>query len=169
MQRASLKSGALKPHLVRDWLTPAPDEELWPKVTEINAVYHDAPSRAEQGERTVSTDEMTGVQALERKHPGLPLVPGKVERREFEYIRHGTRAFILSRDVVSGQVVAPSVGPTHTEADFLAHLWAPASRGDDYVYAIGRDSARSRHRWHVPRCRPRNGYDSAYRQDADHL
>ena len=121
-RRAFLKSGALKPHLVRYWLTPAPDEELWPKVTEINAVYHEAPSRAEQGERTVSTDEMTGVQALERKHPGLPLVPGKVERREFEYIRHGTRAFILSRDVVSGQVVAPSVGPTRTEADFLAHL-----------------------------------------------
>jgi transposase len=67
---------------------------------------------------------MTGVQALERKHPGLPLVPGKVERREFEYIRHGTRAFILSRDVVSGRVVAPSVGPTRTEADFLAHLQA---------------------------------------------
>ena len=65
---------------------------------------------------------MTGVQALERKHPGLPLVPGKVERREFEYIRHGTRAFILSRDVVSGRVVAPSAGPTRTEADFLAHL-----------------------------------------------
>ena len=65
---------------------------------------------------------MTGVQALERKHPGLPLAPGKVERREFEYIRHGTRAFILSRDVVSGRVVAPSVGPTRTEADFLAHL-----------------------------------------------
>ena len=85
-------------------------------------MYHEAPRRAEQGERTVSTDEMTGVQALERKHPGLPLVPGKVERREFEYIRHGTRAFILSRDVVSGQVVAPSVGPTRTEADFLAHL-----------------------------------------------
>jgi len=95
---------------------------LWPKLTEINTVYHEAPSRAAQGERTVSTDEMTGVQALERKHPGLPLVPGKVERREFEYIRHGTRAFILARDVVSGQVVAPSVGPTRTEADFLTHL-----------------------------------------------
>jgi transposase len=95
---------------------------VWPKVTEINAVYHEAARRAEQGERTVSTDEMTGVQALERKHPGLPLVPGKVERREFESIRHGARAFILSRDVVSGQVVAPSVGPTRTEADFLAQL-----------------------------------------------
>ena len=45
------------------------------------------------------TDELTGVQALERKHPGLPMAPGKVERREFEYIRHGTRSFIISRDV----------------------------------------------------------------------
>ena len=51
----------------------------------------------------MSTDELTGVQALERKHPGLPLAPGKVERREFEYIRHGTCSFILSRDVVTGR------------------------------------------------------------------
>jgi hypothetical protein len=72
----------------------------------------------------VSTDELTGVQALERKHPGLPLAPGKVERREFEYVRHGTRSFILSRDVVSGHLLAPACGPTRTEADFLAHLQA---------------------------------------------
>ena len=72
----------------------------------------------------MSTDELTGVQALERKHPGLPLAPGKVERREFEYIRHGTRAFIVSRDVVSGKVVAPYAGPTRTEEDFLAHVQA---------------------------------------------
>jgi transposase len=65
---------------------------------------------------------LTGVQALERKYPGLPLRPGKVERREFEYIRHGTLAFILNFDVVRGEVVAPSVGPTRTEADFLAHI-----------------------------------------------
>jgi DDE superfamily endonuclease len=70
----------------------------------------------------LSTDELTGVQALERKEPNLPLVPGKVERREFEYIRHGTRSFILNRDVVTGQIIAPSDGPTRTEADFLAHI-----------------------------------------------
>ncbi len=72
----------------------------------------------------MSTDELTGVQALERKHPGLPLVPGKVERREFEYVRHGTRSLIVSRDVVTGEIVAPFCGPTRTEADFLAHLQA---------------------------------------------
>jgi putative transposase len=87
-------------------------------------VYQQAPERYEQGERTVSTDELTGVQALEHKHPGLPLMPGKVERREFEYIRHGTLSFILSRDVVTGTVIAPYAGATRTEADFLAHVQA---------------------------------------------
>jgi hypothetical protein len=77
---------------------------------------------AAQGERVLSTDELTGVQALERAHPGLPLLPGKVERREFEYIRHGTTSFMINRDVVSGQVVAPSCGPTRTAADFRDHV-----------------------------------------------
>ena len=72
----------------------------------------------------MSTDELTGVQALERKHPSLPMAPGKVERREFEYMRHGTCSFILSRDVVTGQIVAPYAAPTRTEADFLAHVQA---------------------------------------------
>ncbi len=92
------------------------------QISAICTVYHEAPQRAAQGERTVSTDELTGVQALERKHPGLPMAPGKVERREFEYIRHGTCSFILSRDVVTGQVIAPHSGPTRTEADFVRHV-----------------------------------------------
>ncbi len=88
----------------------------------MNALYHAAPTLAAAGERILSTDELTGVQALERKPPGLPLAPGKVERRAFAYIRHGTPTFILNRAVVSGQVVAPSCGPTRTEEDFVAHI-----------------------------------------------
>jgi transposase len=105
-------------------LTPPEDEHREETIKEVCAVYTQAPQLAEQGERTISTDELTGVQALERKHPGLPLAPGKVERREFEYIRHGTRTFILSRDVVTGKVVAPFCGPTRTEHDFLTHIQA---------------------------------------------
>ena len=86
------------------------------------ALYRAAPLLAEAGERILSSDELTGVQALERKHPGLPLAPGKVERREFEYVRHGTLTCILNRDVASGQIVAPSCGPTRTEEDFVAHI-----------------------------------------------
>jgi hypothetical protein len=81
----------------------------------------------------MSTDELTGVQALQRKHPGLPLAPGKVERREFEYIRHGTRTFIVSRDVVSGQIVAPYAGPTRTEEDFLSHVQAVVATDQEAV------------------------------------
>jgi hypothetical protein len=93
-------------------------------VHDICTLYQEAPQLATRGERVGSTDELTGVQALERKHPGLPLAPGKVERREFEYIRHGTRTFIITRDVVSGQILETSCGPTRTEADFLAHIAA---------------------------------------------
>jgi transposase len=105
-------------------LTPPEDEQKDATIRAICEVYQQAEALVKQGEQTVSTDELTGVQALERKYPGLPLAPGKVERREFEYLRHGTRSFILSRDVVTGQVLAPTGGPTRTEADFLAHLQA---------------------------------------------
>jgi putative transposase len=77
---------------------------------------------AQKGERVLSSDEMTGVQVLERKHDGLPLCPGKVERREFEYTRHGTQALIVNFDVATGQVVSPSCGATRTDEDFVAHI-----------------------------------------------
>jgi transposase len=70
----------------------------------------------------VSNDELTGVQALERKHPGLPLRPGKVERREYEYIRHGTLSFIINFEVATGQVGMVSCGPTRTEQDYVDHI-----------------------------------------------
>jgi hypothetical protein len=73
--------------------------------------------------RTISVDEMTGVQALERKAPTLPTRPGKVERREFEYIRHGTQTLIAGFDVATGKVLG-TVGDTRTEVDFAAYLEA---------------------------------------------
>ncbi len=88
-------------------------------MADVCALYEQAQTLAQRGERVISTDEMTGVQALERKHPGLPLASGKVARREFEYIRHGTATFLLNFDVASGQVIAPTCGTTRTEADFL--------------------------------------------------
>ena len=84
-------------------------------------MYQAAPSAAEQGAQTVSIDEMTGIQALERAAPSLPMKPGHVERREFEYIRHGTKALIAAFDVASGKVCG-TIGDSRTEADFLAFL-----------------------------------------------
>ena len=65
---------------------------------------------------------MTGIQALERQAKDLPMRPGKPQRREFEYIRHGTQTLIASFDVVSGEVIHPTIGDTRTEADYLNHI-----------------------------------------------
>ena len=92
------------------------------KVADLNTLYRQAPELAQHGERTLATDELTGVQALERKHPGLPLAGGQVERREFEYIRHGTRSLMINFDVATGRVDTPSCGPTRTEKDFAEHV-----------------------------------------------
>lgn len=103
-------------------MTPAYEEGFDEKVTDINVVYQEALERAKQGQRTESLDEMTGVQALERKHPGLPICPGKVERREFEYVRHGTLSFICNFDVASGELAACTASKTRNEKDFTEHI-----------------------------------------------
>jgi transposase len=103
-------------------LTAVPDEQREEKIVEGCQVYAQAAERAKQGERTISLDELTGVQALERKAPDLPMQPGKVRRREFEYIRHGTLSWFINFDVVTGKVIEPSWGPTRTEEDALAHI-----------------------------------------------
>lgn len=107
---------------MRYWLTPAADADRDTKIADVCTVYRTAVERADAGQRTVSTDELTGVQALERIAPDLPPRPGQVARREFEYRRHGTCSFIINFDVATGQVVSPSSGPTRTEADFLEHV-----------------------------------------------
>jgi hypothetical protein len=88
----------------------------------VCGVYRSA-IEAKETTRTVSIDEMTGIQALERIAPSLPMQPGRVERREFEYVRHGTQALIAHFDVVTGKV-GGSIADTRTEADFVAFLAA---------------------------------------------
>ena len=107
---------------MRYWLNPEPDPQADEKIAAINQVYQTAQERAERGEAVVSTDEMTGVQALEPKHSDLPMQAGRVLRREFEYIRHGTLAFIVNFHVADGTVGQISAGSTRKEEDFLAHI-----------------------------------------------
>lgn len=62
------------------------------------------------------------MQALERIAPTKPPAPGQVEKREFEYTRHGTTCLIANLDVATGKVVTPTIGPTRTEVDFVEHV-----------------------------------------------
>src|SRR5438876_1874430 len=116
------QKGGLQPHRFRYWLNEVPDAQRDEKIRDGCEVYACAAERATGGVRTISTDELTGVQALQRKAPDLPMQPGHVLRREFEYIRHGTLSWFINFDVVTGQVIEPSWGPTRTEEDALAHL-----------------------------------------------
>lgn len=112
----------MKPHQSRYWLNASPDPKAAVKIADVTSLYEQALVLLEASERVLSTDEMTGIQALERAHPTLPMGPGRVERREFEYLRHGTQTLIANWDVAQGGVVAPTISPTRTEADFVAHI-----------------------------------------------
>jgi transposase len=112
----------LKPHRTQYWLNGEPEPGADRKIRDITTLYCEAATLAEAGERVLSTDEMTGIQAKERKHPTMAMGPGRVERREFEYIRHGTQTLIANWDVAAGGVVAPTIGQTRKEPDFVAHI-----------------------------------------------
>lgn len=103
-------------------MTTEKDERFDEKVADINTLYQQAPELAKQAVRVESIDEMTGVQALERKHPGLPMSAGKVERREFEYIRHGVLSLMFNFDVALGKLTACTAAQTRTEQDFASHI-----------------------------------------------
>jgi len=90
--------------------------------TTVCGLYQQAPTLAQAGVHLVSTDEMTGIQALERAAPTKSVQPGQVEKREFEYIRHGTLSLIANLEVATGRIIGPTLGPTRTEADFVAHI-----------------------------------------------
>jgi transposase len=91
-------------------------------VATVCDLYAQAGRLAEQGIHLVSTDEKTAIQALERLYPDIPPGPGRVQMREYTYTRHGTLCLIANLEIWCGMIIAPTLGPTRTEADFVAHV-----------------------------------------------
>ena len=115
--------GDIHPNHIRPWLNSpekheAP-EKFQEKAKEICSAYQNAPKAREKGEYVMSVDEMTAIQALERKAPTKPAIPGKPSRVEFEYIRHGTVSLIAFLDVAEGRIKMPYLNSTRTEVDFV--------------------------------------------------
>jgi transposase len=120
-----LKQAVLQPHRRKMWLnTKEQDPAVFAEqVKTVCQTYLEAPRRAaEDGTRTVSVDEMTGLQALERAAADKRPQPDSVAKHEFEYIRHGTTTLIGNWDVLAGQMFACTLGPTRTEPDFVLHI-----------------------------------------------
>lgn len=84
--------------------------------------YEQAGALHQQGTHTVSTDEKTGIQALQRAAPTRPMRPGYVERQEYNYDRHGTLCLTANLEVATGRIMAPTIGPTRGEQDFAGHI-----------------------------------------------
>jgi transposase len=110
----------LKPHKSAYWLN-SHDEDFAAKAQRICQLDVGALWAYEQGRLVVCCDEKTGMQVLERKAPTKPARPGRCERREHGYIRHGTRVLINSLAVATGQT-AWTIGATRKATDFVAHL-----------------------------------------------
>jgi len=96
-----LKQVDLRPHKSRYWLTPnIENEEVFhQEVKQVCQLYKDANALLEQDTKVVSVDEKTGIQALERIYPSKPTKAGYIERREFEYKRHGTLCLTIRRQL----------------------------------------------------------------------
>ena len=117
----------LKPHRSTYWLNSKAkrDDPVRHAAQEkaICELYAQALVLREQGVNVVSTDEKTGIQALERAAPTLPMRPGREELREFEYIRHGTQCLTANFEVATGNVIEPAtISATRTETEFAEHI-----------------------------------------------
>lgn len=136
-----LREADLQPHKSRYWLNTTEKDPVafQAQVEMICACYHDAPQLYHYHDtHTICVDEMTGIQALERIAPIKPMKPGRTERREFEYARHGTQTLIGNFHVVTGELIAPTLGPTRTEEDFVAHIERTIDLDPDarYVFVL---------------------------------
>jgi transposase len=95
----------LAPHRVRGWLNRRDDEQFWAQAAAVCKVY----LRPPPGTVVICIDEKTGIQARYRRYPEQPARPGRLARREFEYVRNGTVSIVAALEVATGQVIAEPI------------------------------------------------------------
>jgi len=120
-----LQQAAAQPHRSKMWLntTEKDPEKFQREADNVCQTYLEAPAKAvADGTHTVSVDEATALQAIERNAPDKPVQPGSVAKQEFEYTRHGTTTLTAGLDVVTGKIVSPTLEPTRTEPEFVQHI-----------------------------------------------
>ena len=100
-----LAQAEVRPHKVRGWLHRADDPAFWTQAGAVCRLYLHQPP----GTLLVSVDEKTGIQARSRRYPTVRARPGREERREFEYRRHGTVFIGAAINMTTGQVLAQRI------------------------------------------------------------
>src|SRR5713226_4042043 len=113
---AMLRAAKLQPHRIRTF-TFSPDPDFEAKLLDIVGLYLNPPENA----LVLCVDEKTGIQALDRTQPLLPLSAKKPRSWSNEYVRHGTQTLLAALEIASGQVVA-HVKQRRTSVNFLRFL-----------------------------------------------
>ncbi len=155
-----LLAAAMQPHRSKMWLntTEKDREKFEQEVETVCQTYLDAPRKAAaDGTHTVSVDEATGLQAIERNAPDKSPQPDRTAKQEFEYTRHGTTTLTAGLDVVTGQIVSPTLEPTRTEPEFVQHIartvsLAPAGNWIFVVDNLNTHASESLVKWVAKQC-----------------
>lgn len=138
-----LRQMDLKPHRQRCWcFTTEKDRQLFEKqVQQVCQTYLEAAQAYHQkGCRTICVDEMTSLQANERRAKTLRSIPGQIGRRECQYSRHGTLSLTGSWDVVQGQMIHTTIGETRTSKDFTQHLKRTFATDSETIWIVVLDN-----------------------------
>lgn len=137
-----LQQAAVQPHRKKMWLhtTEKDRQKFQAEVENVCRTYQEAPVKAAAGTHTVSLDEATSLQAIERNAPDKPAQPDRVPKQEFEYTRHGTTTLTAGLDVVTGMIVCPTLEATRTEPEFVEHVTRTVDTDPDaeWIFVVDR-------------------------------
>src|SRR5579862_4326689 len=106
----------IKPHLAGTFKLST-DPLFVDKVVDVVGLYHHPPERAV----VLCVDEKSGIQALDRSQPVLPMMPGTPERRSHDYVRHGTTDLFAAFNIADGTVIS-ELHRHHRAAEFKKFL-----------------------------------------------
>src|ERR1700733_7841394 len=106
----------LKPHLI-DGFRLSTDPLFVEKVVDVVGLYHNPPEKAV----VLCVDEKSGIQALDRSQPVLPMMPGMPERRTHDYARHGVTSLFAAFNIADGTVIS-ELHRRHRHQEFLKFL-----------------------------------------------
>ena len=120
-----LRDDAIRPWSHRSWVFPR-DPDFAAKAGRVLDLYHRRWNGRALGPRdfVLSADEKTQILIRSRRHPTLPPGPGRGQRVEHEYRRHGTCAYIAAWDVHRARLfghVLPSISISAFDA-LVAHV-----------------------------------------------
>jgi len=137
-----LQQAAVQPHRKKMWLntTEKDRQKFQAEVENVCRTYLEAPAKAASGVHTVSVDEATSLQAIERNAPDKPVQPDSVSKQEFEYTRRGTTTLTAGLNVVTGMIVCPTLEATRTEPEFVAHIARTVDTDPDaeWIFVVDR-------------------------------